>query len=259
MPGYKRERFCFMMLGMRCVPAALVCASFAAAQQALPAVREPHHHTIYEDSRVRILNVQIEPRGSTLLHRHDTDYVWIALGDSKLVDTVPGRPETHIQAPDASLHFSRGGFEHVARNDSDAAFHDVMVDLLQPQSDPRNVCGEILPGEYLHCHEPGSEWLGANLQIEFETDQTRIGILQIAPNATLAVPPADVPPLLIALEGTEAEATSRVNGTPAGSGSRRSLKAVDVLRSPADHISEVRNTGKTTARFLIVEFGGAGE
>jgi hypothetical protein len=259
MYGYKHRGICFMMLGMRCVLAGLICASYVAAQLAVPAEGEPHHHTVYEDSRVRILDVQIEPRGSTLLHRHDTDNVWLALGDSRLVDAVPGRPETHIQAPDASLHFSRGGFEHVARNDSDGAFHDVMVDLLQPQSAPRNVCGEILPGEYLHCHEPGSEWLGANLQIEFETDQTRIGILRIAPNATLAVPPAGVPPLLIALEGTQAEAISRLNGTPAGSGPRRSLKAVDVLRSPADHISEVRNTGKTTARFLVVEFGGAGE
>ncbi len=32
---------------------------------------------VYEDSRVRILDVQIEPRGSTLLHRHDTPYVWV--------------------------------------------------------------------------------------------------------------------------------------------------------------------------------------
>ena len=117
----------------------------------------------------------------------------------------------------------------------------------------------MLSGQYLHCREPGSEWLGANLQIQFETDQTHVGILQIAPNATLAVPPADVPPLLIALEGTEAEAVSRVNGAPAGSNSRRILKAVEVLRSPADHVTEVRNIGKTTARFLVVEFGGAGE
>jgi hypothetical protein len=237
----------------------LLGANCVFAQQAVPTVREPHHHTIYEDARVRILDVQIEPRGSTLLHRHDTDYVWVALGDSRLADSVPGKPETHTQAPDASLHFSRGGFAHVARNENERMFHDVMVDLLQPQTGPRNVCSEVLAGEYLHCHEPGSEWLGANLQIEFETDQTRIGILRIAPNATLAVPPADVPPLLIPLEGTEAEAVSRVNGAALESSSRHILKTVEVFSSPADHVSEVRNIGKTTARFLVVEFGGAGE
>ncbi|HSP68289.1 MAG TPA: hypothetical protein VLN48_11215, partial [Bryobacteraceae bacterium] len=112
---------------------------------------------------------------------------------------------------------------------------------------------------YLHCREPGSQWLGANLQIQFETDQTHIGILRIAPDATLALPPADIPPLLIALEGTEAEAVTRANGASAASGSRRSLTAANVLRSPADQITEIRNTGKTVARFLVVEFGGLGE
>jgi hypothetical protein len=244
---------------MKLFLAGLIGAGVLMAQQAVPAAREPHHHTVYEDPRVRILNVEIEARGATLLHRHDTAYVWVALGDSRVADTVPGQPETRIQAADASIHFSRGGFAHVARNDSAGLFHIVAVDLLQPQTNPHNVCGQVLQGEYEHCREPGSEWLGANLQIRFETDQTRIGILEIVPDATLAIPPADVPPLLIALEGTEAEAVSRANGAPAGSGSRRSVKPADVLRWPADQVSEIRNVGKTTARFLVVEFGGPGE
>jgi hypothetical protein len=244
---------------MRLVLTVLIGVSYATAQQAVPAAREPHHHTVYEDARVRILEVQVEPRGATLLHRHDADYVWVALGDAKVVDTVPGRPETRIQASDGSLHFTRGGFAHVARNESGSPFHIVGVDLLQRQTSPHNGCREVLPGEYLHCREPGAEWLGANLQIQFETDQTQFGILQIAPNATLAIPPADVPPLLIALEGTEAEAVSRANGAPVASSSHRSLKAANVLRSPADQVTEIRNTGKTPARFLVVEFGGPGE
>ena len=111
----------------------VVCAS---AQQAVPAAREPHHHTVYEDARVRILDVRIEPRGSMLLHRHDTDYIWVDA---------------------AGIHFSRGGMTHAERN------HEVIVELLQPQTDPRNVCAEILASEYLHCREPGPEWLGADL------------------------------------------------------------------------------------------------
>jgi hypothetical protein len=210
----------------------LLCVGCALAQPAAPAASEPHHHTVYEDGRVRILDVQIEPRGAALPHRHDTNYVWVA---------------------DTEIHFSRAGAAHVERN------REVMVELLQTPTGPRNVCAEVLRGEYLHCHEPGPEWLGANLQIQFETDQMRIGILQIAPNARLAIPPADVPPLLIPLEGTEAEAASRANGAPAESASRHVLKPVEVLRSPADRVSEVRNIGTGTARFLVVEFGGAGE
>jgi len=130
---------------------------------------------------------------------------------------------------------------------------------LQKQSNPHNVCGEVLEGEYAHCREPGSEWLGANLQIQFETDQIHFGVLRIEPNATLAIPPADVPPLLIALEGTEAEAITHANAAPAAGSSRRTVKTADVLRSTADQVSESRNFGKTAARFLVVEFGGLGE
>jgi len=200
----------------------LVCATLlgvtcAAAQD----------HTVYEDSRVRILEVKAGPP-----HRHATDYVWIA---------------------DSVIHFSRGDTNRAERAG------ELVIELLQRQTQPKNVCGEVLAGEYLHCHEPGSEWLGANLQIQFETDQTHIGILQIAPNATLAIPPADIPPLLIALEGTEAEAVTRANGAPAASGVRRPFTAANVLRSPADQITEIRNTGKAVARLLVVEFGGAGE
>jgi len=244
---------------MKLVLAGLLGVGYAVAQQAVPAASEPHHHSVYEDARVRILDVQVEPRGSTLLHRHDTAYVWVALGDSSLMDTVQGRPGARIQAADATIHFSRGAFAHVTRNESNSPFHIVAIDLLQRQTTPHNVCGEVLQGEYLHCREPGAEWLGANLQIRFETDQTRFGIVQIAPNATLAIPPGDVPPLLIALNGTEAELVSHANGAPAASGLSRTLKAADVVRSAADQVSEIRNTGKTAARFLVVEFGGPGE
>ena len=176
---------------------------------------------VYEDARVRISNVP--PRG---------DYIWVALDGG-------------------AIQFSRGAVIQTRGS--------ITIELLQKQTNPRNVCGEVLKGQYLHCHEPGSEWLGANLQIQFETDQARFGILEIAPGARLLIPPADVPPLLIALQGTEAEAVSRANGTPPSSGSQRSLRPANVLRSPADQVTEIRNTGKSAARFLVVEFGGPGE
>jgi len=214
---------------MRFVTVSLMGISYMAAQPAAP---EPRHHTVYEDARVRILEVQLESQGPPTPHRHDTAFVWVS---------------------GSEIHFSRADALHAERD------NEVIIELLQPQIGPHNVCGEILTGEYLHCHDPGPEWLGANLQMQFETEQTRFGILQIAPNAKLAVPPTDVPPLLIALEGTEAETVSRANGASAGSGSRRTLKAADVVHYPADQVTEIQNIGKTAARFLVVEFGGPGE
>lgn len=152
----------------------------------------------------------------------------------------------------AGLHFSSAAITFVEES-------QIAIELLAKQTNPRNVCFQVLPGEYLHCHEPGPEWVGANLEIQVETEQTRVGMLRIAPGATLAVPPLDIPPLLIALEGTEAEVVSHANGAPLAGSSRRKISAANVLLSPADQVTEVRNTGKTTARFLLVEFGGPGE
>jgi hypothetical protein len=140
---------------MRLVIVSLIGMSYMAAQPAAP---EPHHHTVYEDARVRIFDVQIDSRESVRPHRHDTDYVWVG---------------------DTGIHFSRAGINQAERN------HEVIIELLQPQTGPRNVCAEILAGEYLHCHEPGSEWIGVDLEIHFETDQTRIGILRIEPNGSV--------------------------------------------------------------------------
>jgi len=219
-----------LLWGMRFALAGLLGAVCAWAQP-IPAARGSHQ-TLYEDARVRIVEFQIAPGDSAGQRRLDRDYVWVA---------------------DSEVHFSQAGTTHVEQN------REIQVGLLQPQTGPRNVCAEVMAGEYLHCHEPGPEWLGANLEIEFETGQMRIGILQIAAEARLAVPPAEVPPLLIPLDGAETEAISRLNGAPADSTSRHMLKALEVLRSPADQVIEVRNLGKSTARFLVIEFGGAGE
>ncbi len=227
---------------MKFVLAGLIACGCAAAQQAIPAASEPHHHTIYEDSRVRILALEVEPHASTLRHRHDSDYVTASLG--------AGRP---------TFDFSRAEAAHTDRNDSGAPMREVVVELIQRQAGARNVCAEILAGEYLHCHEPGAEWLGANLRVQFETDQTHLGILEIAQLAALSVPPADVPPLLIALDAAETETATRANGAAVSPSARRAVKNGDVLHWAADQVSEIHNLGNTPARFLVVEFGGAGE
>ena len=227
---------------MRLFLLGLIGMGCAAAQQAIPAASEPHHRTIYEDPRVRILTVEIEPHASTASHRHASDYVTASLGVSS-----------------SSLRFSRSAAAHSDRNDSGVPLREIVIELLQRQTGPRNVCAETLAGEYLHCHEPGAEWLGANLQVQFETDQGRFDILQVAPNASVSVPPADVPALLIALDAAEVETSTRTNAASTPAAIRRKVQNGDVLRWTADQVSEIRNQGKAPARFLVVEFGGAGE
>src|SRR6185436_7813697 len=90
---------------MRLILAGVIGMSYAAAQ----------HPIVYEDARVRILNVQNEPSETTRPHRHAADHLWIV---------------------DSEIHFSRGGVTHVERN------RELIIEMLQPQTNPHNVCGE---------------------------------------------------------------------------------------------------------------------
>src|SRR5262249_19114909 len=87
-------RFALVLLGF---------ASTAAAQ--VIAMREPHHHPVFEDGAIRVLRVRVPAGDSTLLHQHDPDYFWIALGQSSIVSAKLGEAETKLSALDLSIHY----------------------------------------------------------------------------------------------------------------------------------------------------------
>src|SRR4051794_14729145 len=99
---------------------ALVILASAAEAQSIPgavlAKGEPHHHLVYEDATLRVLRVRVPAHDTTLLHEHDPDYFWIALGSSEVVNAKLGAPDATIKSADLSIHYTRGKFAHVARN-----------------------------------------------------------------------------------------------------------------------------------------------
>ena len=110
-----------MILAHRVFPAALLLLGAAAARsQSIPgavlAKNEPHHHLVYEDSTLRVLRVRVPAHDTTLLHEHDPDYFWIALGASTVVNAKLGAPDATISSADLSIHYTLGNFAHVARN-----------------------------------------------------------------------------------------------------------------------------------------------
>src|SRR3984893_9402727 len=117
---------------MPCLPVALAALSFvpvAGAQRAVAVTTEPHHHLTWTDSLVRVFRVEVPARSATLLHEHAVDYFWIAVGASEFVNAVAGKPEARVVAPDASVHFTRGGFAHIARNEGGSPFSNVTFEL----------------------------------------------------------------------------------------------------------------------------------
>src|SRR4051812_14149493 len=146
---------------------------------AVLAQREPHHHLTYEDSTLRVLRVRVPAHDTTLLHEHDPDYFWIALGPSEVVNARLGAPDAVITSADLSIHYSVGPFAHVARNPGDRAFDNITVELLQRQRGVRNLCEAAVGDQPLDCRPPGAP-VGVSEQPAFASDRVRVSLATIA-------------------------------------------------------------------------------
>jgi hypothetical protein len=171
----------------------LLLTATALHAQSIPgavlATREPHHHLAFEDSTLRVLRVRVGAHDTTLLHEHDSDYFWIALGASRIVNAKIGAPDATVSAPDLSVHYAFGPFAHVARNLSAKPFDNITVELLQPQTNVRNMCERAIADKPVDCPSPPPKshlaFAGGVSYPELETAQVRVFLLTIAPGATL--------------------------------------------------------------------------
>jgi len=198
----------------------LAVASTATAQSipgAVLAKREPHHHVAYEDSTLRVLRVRVPAHDTTLLHEHDPDYFWVALGASTLVNVRPGNPDATVTSPDLAFHYTLGKFAHIARNPGNAPFDNITVELLEPQTGARNLCEAAVADKALDCPSPPSQttamFVGATEHPALATDQLRVSLETIPPGATLR-PSGAKTTWVIALDSADTRRALVVEGGP---------------------------------------------
>ncbi len=223
------------------IGAALVAAAGGARPalaQSIPgavlAKREPHHHMVYEDATIRVLRVRVPPHDTTLLHEHDPDYFWVALGPSTLINVKPGSPDATVTSTDLAFHYAVGHFAHIARNPGKAPFDNITVELLEPQGNVRNLCEAALADKPLDCSSPAAKtayFAGAADHPALSTSRLHVSLVTIKPGATLKPIVNTHPTWLIALDTLDAprlstESTSKwIGGTlRAGDGRPWSVK-----------------------------------
>jgi hypothetical protein len=237
---------------------AILLAAAPARAQSIPgavlAKREPHHHLVYEDSTLRVLRVHVPAHDTTLLHEHDPDYFWIALGASTVVNAKPGAPDATIASGNLSIHYTVGNFAHVARNPSGAPFDNITVELLAKQTNVHNLCEAVVAGQPLTCSEsstrrasrvsPDALFAGATEHPAFSTDQLRVSLLTIPPGASMRPTGAARRAVLIALDSADAGRALRIVGSGRWIGG--------TFRPVADAEWQVRNSGKVAVRALAV-------
>lgn len=231
----------------------LLSIASAVHAQSIPgavlAVREPHHHLAFEDSTLRVLRVRVNAHDTTLLHEHDPDYFWIALGPSTVVNAKIGAPDATITSDDLSIHYTFGKFAHVARNPGAKPFDNITVELLRPQTDVRNLCERAIADKPITCESPPPKsaiaFSGAGVHQAFASAETRVSLVTIAPGASLKPILKSRGTWIIALDSADAgrslvftDDTKWVGGT---------------ARAPAGPTWRLENRGKKLVRAIVVE------
>lgn len=248
---------------MKRAAAALLCLSCcltagARAQKAVPIADEPHHHLVYSDARLRVFRVEVPAHTATLLHEHAVDYFWIAVGASEFVSAVKDGAEENVTAADGSVHYARGGFAHLARIDGDRTFQNVTLELPQAQTNPRNLCEAVLADQPLECAAATTHaaalFSGAGARPEFETDQLRVTLLTMAPEARLALAKRTRPLVLVSVD----DAAGSLPVTCALAGRPKQLplqsRSGNTYRLTGRGPCSVQNATRSSVRFLALEF-----
>ncbi len=87
---------------------------------------------LFENDRVRVWDLRLEPGESTGLHEHSTDYFFVVIGDGTLEREDPGgvrRPPKQMR--DGEVHFRPIGDHdiHAAVNVGQTTWRNIVVEL----------------------------------------------------------------------------------------------------------------------------------
>jgi hypothetical protein len=193
--------------------------STASSKAPVPITEEPHHHLILENSYVRVFRVEIISPDATLLHRHDSPYVYMSIGKAEFTNLVEGKPETRVTLRDGQLGYSKGGFSHIIRTENDTPFYNLTIELLHPQVNVRSDCAKVVDGPLTDCSAPQAAVANAARQIDSESKAptvatspgtgTNTPLAQLAPDTAKKAPsgPPTFTPILETDESTLKSAT----------------------------------------------------
>ena len=236
----------------RMVAVLLALGALTLEAQTIPgavlAKSEPHHHLAYEDATIRVLRVRVDAHDTTLLHEHDPDYFWVALGNSSVINAKLGSPDATITSKDLSIHYTVGAFAHVARNPGDSPFENITVELLEPQTNVRNLCDESVPGKPLHCPTAsiarGASSARPTEHRAFETDRIRVSLVTLPAGGALPLSETARRSWVIALDSADTGRGLAIDGGGSWRGG--------VLRLDAGSAGAIANRARTPMRILTV-------
>ena len=127
------------------------------AQRVVPVHAEPRHRLVYDSDQLKVLDVQIQPSDTTLLHVHSTPITYVTVGtsstDSRSIDgdwsgTQPRNPPPgRLGAIRSVLSYAERPVTHQVTNVGSTLFRLIAIPSLR--SGAEGVAMGSLPGEIL--------------------------------------------------------------------------------------------------------------
>ena len=203
---------------------------------------EPSHHLAFQNSYVRVFQVEVAPHSSTLLHRHRHDYIFVSLGPAEVSNEVEGKSPVTLKLQNGEARFTEGNFAHVARNLANTPFRNVTIELLQDEK------AGSAPSKW--DEDRGVHVLqGGTKEVLFVKDGVRVSELELQIAGVEPRHHHSGPYVVVAV--TDLLFRSEVEGKPA---SNIEMKSGDVRWVEGGFTHTVTNVGKQEAKLVVLEF-----
>ncbi len=198
----------------------------------LSIANEPHHAIVYQNLKLRVMRLKLEPGEATALHRHDNYYAFFALRPVILSNEVPTHQPKVTQFETGEVHTSRGGFQLIERNISNGAADLILVELLNPS--PMPFTTPIKP-----------IFSGPLYSSLFETAGMRASSMIVRPGGRIQLRENGPDRLIIPVKGSNFRA---------GQNEELQWQAGDAHWFPAGPATVITNTGKVEAELVVFKF-----
>jgi quercetin dioxygenase-like cupin family protein len=223
----------------------LASAALAQQQQPVEITSEPRHHLVFENEYVRVFDVTVAPRDTTLVHRHNHDYLFVTLGDSDVVSARPGEKPVSLVLKDGEVRFTPGNFAHAAINNSDRPFHNITIELLKPSANVKT-CTEACVTRPYKCPDDGN--LCPQSEKRISADQWTVSLVTLPPSARMEQRTNAPPRLIVAVSDLDFAGPSAA----AGNDIKRTPGYVGWVPAGVSH--PLTNHSSKPAQFVTLEF-----
>ncbi len=223
----------------------LATATLAQQQQSVEITSEPSHHLVFQNEYVRVFDVTIPPKISSLVHRHGYDYLFVALGDSDVLSVRPGEKPVSLLLKDGEVRFTPGNFAHAAINQGDRPFHNITIELLKPSSKVSTCAGGCI--ETPPCMSEKKESC-PTIARSISSDQWTVSLVTLPPSSRLEKHTHTTPHLAVAV--------SDLNLTQQTGETTSEIKKAtgDLAWVPSGVTHTVINSSAKPAQYVALEF-----